>query len=121
MDERRIKLKKFIEDSDIPADLKARELAIVDNQELSAPEIEMALAKLIADEFDKKMEAAGITNIEPGGEVTNAYNAFMTESEQAEKDLAEDMKLVDENLKVIRDTAEEIQKVALHADLKSNG
>lgn len=120
MDEQRKKLKKFIEDSDIPADLKVKELAILDNSELSAPEIEMALAKLIAEEFDKKMEAAGIINIAPGKDVEDAYNTFMTESDNAQKDLEDDMKFVDENLKAIRQTAEEIQKVAMQADLQSD-
>lgn len=121
MDDRRSKLKKFIEDSDVPAELKVRELAIVDNQELSAPEIEMALTKLIAEVFDRKMEEAGITDIESRKEVVNAYNVFVGESEQAEKDLADDMKFVDENLKAIRGTAEEIQKAALHVNIKPKG
>lgn len=119
MDEKRKNIKKYIEDSDISEELKAKELEIVNDESLSTPEVEMALAKLIGEEFDKKVAQAGVADIPHDKEVENAFKKFESEAEQAEKDLEEDMKIVDDNLKAIKETSEEIQKVALQVSLSA--
>lgn len=120
MDEKRSKLKKFIESSDISEDLKLKELTIVDDWDLMTPEVEIALAKLIASEFDKKMTDAGITDTVLSKETKDAFAHFESESEMAQKDLGDDMRIVEDSLKAIRETSEEIQKVALQASLAGN-
>jgi hypothetical protein len=117
MDEKRNKLKKFIEDSEIPAELKVKELAIVDDWDLSTPEIETALAKLIAQEFDKKVASIPGIDTTPGKEVQEAFSSYEREAKDAESDLAVDMKIVDDTLKAVREASEAIQKVALSASL----
>jgi hypothetical protein len=117
MDEKRNKLKKFIEDSEIPADLKVKELAIVDDWDLSTPEIEAALAKLIAQEFDKKVASVPDIDLTPGKEVQESFSAYEREAKEAENDLTNDMKIVDDTLKAVREVSEAIQQVALEASL----
>ncbi|MEA2715575.1 MAG: hypothetical protein QOG91_603 [Candidatus Parcubacteria bacterium] len=117
MDEKRAKIKKYVEDADIPAELKAKELEIVNDMDLSIPEVKIALTKLIGDEFDKTLDAAGINDVPNDPEVEKSLKEFESESEAAEKDLESDMKIVDENLKDISETSEEIQKAALKAGL----
>ena len=121
MDEKRQKIKKIIENSDISADIKARELEIVNDENLLTPEVEIALAKLIAEEFDKKLKDDGIdmTSMPHDKEVEDALKIFEAESKEAEKDLENDMKIVDDTLKAIRETSEEIQKFALQESLKA--
>lgn len=119
MDEKRKKIKQYIQDSDIPDELKTRELEIVDNENLSTPEVEIALAKLIGEEFDKKITSAGADDVPYDKEVESALEKYESEAKQAEKDLGDDMKIVDDNFQAIRETSEEIQKVALQASLKA--
>lgn len=117
MDEKRNKLKKFIEDSEIPSELKVKELAIVDDWDLTTPEIEVALAKLIAQEFDKKIATVEGIDLAPGKEVQEAFSAYEREAKEAENALTIDMKIVDDNLKAVREASEAIQKAALEASL----
>ena len=117
MDERREKIKKYIEDSDVPGNLKVKELEIVNNMNLSTPEVEIALAKLIGEEFDTKIASAGITDIPHDKEVDEAFKKFDLESKKAEEDLENDMKIVNDNLKTIQETSEEIQKIAIQESL----
>gem|GEM_PF-1632160 len=119
MDEKRKKIKKYIEDSDIPEDLKSKELQIVNDMNLSTPEVEVALAKLIGEEFDKKIANAGIDNVPPNEEVNTAFKKFEEESQKAQQDLESDMKIVDDTLQVIQQTSDEIQKVALRESLSN--
>jgi hypothetical protein len=120
MDEKREKIRKYIEGSDIPDELKVKELAIVDDMNLLTPEVEIALAKLIGEEFDKQIANAGITDIPSDDGVEEARKAFESESAEAEKDLESDMKIVDDNLKSIQETSEEIQKVSLQSSLNAD-
>jgi hypothetical protein len=117
MDEKRNKLKKFIEDSEIPADLKVKELAIVDDWDLSTPEIEAALAKLIAQEFDKKVASVPDIDLSPSKEVQEAFSSYERDAREAEDDLTNDMNIVDDTLKAVREASEAIQQVALEASL----
>lgn len=108
-----------MESSDVPEELKAKELEIVDDQNLSTPEVVFALAKLIGEEADKVVSAAGIA-IPSDNEVEAALKNFESESAKAEEDLESDMKLVDENLQAIKEASEEIQKAALQEGLKAD-
>lgn len=120
MDEKRKKIKKYIEGSDISEELKAKELEIVANESFSIPEVKMALAELIGEEFDKRIANAGITAIPDDAGAENAFNKFESEVKQAEEDLENDMRIVDDNLNAIREASEEIQKVALQTSLNAS-
>jgi hypothetical protein len=113
MDEKRQKIREYVESSNIPEHLKQKELEIVDDENLSIPEVKIALAQLIGEEFDAKIAEFGIDDIPPSEEVESAFQAFEAASEKAQQDLENDMKIVDDALKTIQETAEEIQETAL--------
>jgi hypothetical protein len=117
MDEKKLKIKKYIEDSDVPADLKKKELEIVNNPNLSAPEVVTELTKLLADHMDKRAAELGVTNVQEDEDVKLAEKAFETASAEAEKDLEVDFALIEENVKAIRETTDEIAKIALKESL----
>jgi hypothetical protein len=118
MDEKRIKIKEFVESSDVPEGLKAEELKIVEDQSLSTPEVEIELTKLIAKEFDESVASMGVTDVPKDSSVESSLNNFEQAANQAQSDLSADMEIVESNLKAVGEVSEEIQKAAIRASLE---
>lgn len=117
MDESRDKLRQLINMSAVSEELKAKQLLIVNDEELSIPEVKLALAELIAAEVDAILTERGIADEVTDPEVAAALADFEQASTEAETDLAADMQLVDECLADIKEVSEEIQKAALQQSL----
>jgi len=120
MDEKRQKIREHVEVSDIPEHLKQKELQIIDDLELSTPEVEIAIAKLIGEQFDVMITDLGIDDIPQSEEVELALKKLESISEEAQQDLENNMKIVDDALKTIQQAAEEIQKTALEKSFLNN-
>ncbi|MEX0931119.1 MAG: hypothetical protein WDZ88_00015 [Candidatus Paceibacterota bacterium] len=112
MDKEREELKQYIENADIPDELKSRELAIVANTALSIPEVKMELAKLISEDVDATTARLNMNAIPQSNEERLAYKEFELISEEAGKNLKKEMELVQENLELIADLSNEIEKVS---------
>jgi len=117
MDEKRKKIKQYIEESLVSAELKAKELEIVNNEDLSTPEVEIALTKLIAEEFDATLDASGVVIVEQDEQVADSFKAFSDEAGLAEKDLEADMDIVQNNLKAIEHASDQVTMAVLEAKL----
>lgn len=117
MDESRDKLRQLINMSAVSDELKAKQLLVVNDEELTIPEVKMALAELIAAEVDAILTARGIADEATDPEVTAALADLEQTSAEAENDLTADLQLVDECLADIKEVSEEIQKAALKQSL----
>lgn len=113
MDKKREKLKKKIEEADIPESLKAKELEVVNDQSLSTPEVEMELSRIISEQFDQELKESGVkeSDLPLDEEVEALQKEFEKETKEAEKELSEDLELVEQNLQEIEKATQKIQEV----------
>ncbi len=119
MNEEREELRQYIKSADIPDELKERQLLVVNNTELSIPEVIIELTRLVAEDFDAYVASIGITTVPVNAQVQHAYSEFERATKEAEEEVTEGMKEVDEVLASIDDLNEEVQKTALRSSLDS--
>ena len=110
-------LRQIIQSSKVSEELKTKQLAILDNPVLSLPEIKMALAQLIGEEVDAKIEELAVTELANDPELMSLEQQVDTAAAAAEADLEADLKLIDESMDGIKAVAEEIQKMAIQESL----